>query len=224
MSAGIESVIDGIKLFKHEVFDTQKEHFSALARGQSPQVLMVACSDSRVVPQLITQTGPGDLFVLRNAGNILPPHGAHHGGEEATIEYAVTALGIRHIIICGHSHCGAVKGLLSAPQDLANMPSVADWLVYAEATRRAVAEAHAELDEEARLLAAVKENVIVQIGNLFTYPAVFAKHAQGELKVHGWVYMIESGEVLAYEPETRAFHALDQPVAEKTGEALKSNA
>ena len=214
MSAGIESVIDGVRLFKHEVFDSRKEQFSALARGQSPQVLIVACSDSRVVPQLITQTQPGDLFVLRNAGNILPPHGANHGGEEATIEYAVTALGVRHIVICGHSHCGAVKGLLSAPQDLVDMPSVADWLVYAEATRRAVAETHANLEDDARLLAAVKENVIVQIGNLFTYPSVFAKHARGELRVHGWVYMIESGEVLAYDPDSRDFRALALPAAE----------
>lgn len=214
MSAGIESVIDGVRLFKHQVFDSQKEQFSALARGQSPQVLIVTCSDSRVVPQLITQTQPGDLFVLRNAGNILPPHGANHGGEEATIEYAVTALGVRHIVICGHSHCGAVKGLLSAPQDLADMPSVAEWLVYAEATRRAVADAHADLDEGALLLAAVKENVIVQIANLLTYPAVFAKHTRGELMVHGWVYMIETGEVLAYEPASRTFRTLTLPTAE----------
>ena len=214
MSVGIESVIDGVRLFQHEVFGSQKEQFSALARGQSPQVLLVTCSDSRAVPQLITQTQPGDLFVLRNAGNILPPHGANHGGEEATIEYAVTALGIQHIVICGHSHCGAVKGLLSAPQDLADMPSVADWLVYAEATRRAVAETHADLGDDARLLAAIKENVIVQIANLFTYPAVFARHARGELMVHGWVYMIETGEVLAYDRDSRAFRALALPVTE----------
>ena len=213
MSVGIESVIGGIRLFKHEVFDARREQFSALARGQSPQVLFVTCSDSRIVPQMITQTQPGDLFVLRNAGNILPPHGAHHGGEGATIEYAVTALGIEHIVICGHSHCGAVKGLLSAPQDLAGMPSVADWLVYAEATRRAMAETHADLEGDARLLAGVKENVIVQIGNLFTYPSVFAKHARGELKVHGWVYMIETGEVLAYEPEYRTFKTLSLPAS-----------
>ncbi len=214
MSVGIESVIDGVRLFKHEVFDSRKEQFSALAQGQSPQVLFVTCSDSRVVPHLITQTQPGDLFVLRNAGNILPPHGANHGGEEATIEYAVTALGTRHIVICGHSHCGAVKGLLSAPEDLAGMPSVADWLVYAEATKRAMTETHAGLEGEARLLAAIKENVIVQIANLLTYPAVFARHARGELMIHGWVYLIETGEVLAYDWKSRTFRGLARPVAE----------
>lgn len=205
---GMEKLVEGVRYFQSQIFESQRERFENLAKGQSPHVLLVTCSDSRINPHLITQTEPGDLFILRNAGNIVPPHGAAgHGGEESTIEYAVTALGIQHIIICGHSHCGAMKGLLH-PESLTTMPSVANWLSHAEATRRVVAEDCVAHSDEQCLARAVRENVIVQMQNLLTYPSVKVKVNRDELGIHGWVYEIETGEVLAYDAMTRQFAPL----------------
>lgn len=156
------------------------------------------------MPELLTQADAGDLFVLRNAGNIVPAHGAGCGGEQATIEYAVAALSVRHVIVCGHSHCGAMKGLLH-PELVHGMPRVASWLAHAEAAQSILDQRHANLSEEERLLQAAKENVVVQIANLGTYPAVRARRARGELQIHGWFYLIETGEVLGYAPESAEF-------------------
>src|SRR5207248_9653519 len=135
--------------------------------------LFITCSDSRVQPNLLTQTEPGDLFVLRNAGNLIPPHGAARGGEAATIEYAVSALGIEDIIVCGHSRCGAVRGLLH-PEDLGNLPAMAEWLRHADATGQIVRELYGHLDPPARWTVAVEENVLVQLEHLRTHPAIAA--------------------------------------------------
>jgi carbonic anhydrase len=114
--------------------------FEKLSLGQHPRILFITCSDSRIDPNLITQTEPGELFIIRNVGNIIPPYGATTGAEGAAIEYAIEALGIRHIIVCGHSHCGAIKGLLQLGSLTEQMPLVYDWLKYAEATRRIIKE------------------------------------------------------------------------------------
>ena len=133
----VQQLVAGVHRFKHEVFREQRELFERLAEGQSPQTLFITCSDSRIDPNLITHTDPGDLFVLRNAGNIVPAYGATSGGEVATIEFAVTGLGVSDIVVCGHSHCGAMKGLLH-PEYLTEMPAVVEFLHHAEATRRIV--------------------------------------------------------------------------------------
>jgi carbonic anhydrase len=159
------------------------------------------------MPEMITQATPGDLFVLRNAGNIVPAHGASTGGESATIEYAVTALGVRHVVICGHSHCGAMKGLLH-PELVRDMPRVATWLSHAEATHRVLQERAGDLDEHEQLLQAAKENVIVQINHLLTYPAICAKRVRSELEIHGWIYMIETGDILQYEAKSGQYAKL----------------
>src|SRR5262245_7184396 len=130
----MQKLVQGIHKFQTNYFSSQQELFQRLAKGQSPETLFITCSDSRISPTLLTQTGPGDLFVLRNAGNIVPPYRASNGGEGATIEYAIHALGVKDIVVCGHSHCGAMKGLLH-PEDLGDMPTVRDWLLHAEATR-----------------------------------------------------------------------------------------
>src|SRR5262249_4796051 len=154
--------------------------------------LFITCSDSRINPNLITQTEPGDLFIIRNAGNILPPHGPYTSGEEATVEFAVAGLKVRDVIVCGHSHCGAVKGLLN-PEKVAEMPAVAAWLKHAEPTWKIISEKYRHLEDVALLTAAIEENVLVQIENLRTYPPVAAALAEGRLKIHGWVYKIETG-------------------------------
>ncbi|MBD0254188.1 MAG: carbonic anhydrase [Cytophagales bacterium] len=205
----MEKIIRGIHHFQQNIFSSQQELFRRLANGQQPDALFITCSDSRILPNLLTQTKPGELFILRNAGNIVPPHGAANGGEGATIEYAVTALGIRDIIVCGHSHCGAMHGLLNQSK-LTQMPSVVNWLQHAEATRRIVEEKYPEQTGEDQVLNAVKENVLVQLENLRTHPSVAAGLALGKLALHGWVYQIETGSVFAYEPEHRQFRRIQQ--------------
>jgi carbonic anhydrase len=208
----MEKLIRGIHQFQTNVFSTHRKLFEQLASGQKPNALFITCSDSRIVPTLITQSVAGELFIMRNAGNIIPPYGAANGGEGATIEYAVTALGIRDIIVCGHSHCGAMHGLLNQ-EKLSHMPAVLNWLKHAEATRRIIMEKYPE-DEEDLLLQTVKENVLVQLDNLRTHPSVAGQLALGTLTLHGWVYKIETGIIYSYSPELQRFTQLtvSQPV------------
>lgn len=137
-SSFVQKLIQGIHQFQRESFLPLQGLFEQLAKGQSPETLFITCSDSRIDPNLLTRSKPGDLFILRNAGNIVPPHGAGHGGEAATIEFAVTALGVKDIIICGHSHCGAMQGLLH-PERIGLLPALSAWLSHAETTRRIMA-------------------------------------------------------------------------------------
>lgn len=144
---------------------------------------------------------------MRNAGNIVPPHGAANSGEEATIEFAIVGLGIKDIIVCGHSHCGAMKGLLNT-ETLREMPALVTWLTHAEATRRIMKEKYQHLTENTLLTATAQENVLVQLENLRTHPAVAAGLARDEINLHGWMYKIETGEVFAYDPTNGQFVAL----------------
>lgn len=197
----MEKLVQGTHKFHQQVFTTQRELFERLTQGQSPDALFITCSDSRVDPSLITQTEPGDLFVLRNAGNIIPPYGAGDGGgEAATLEFAVAGLGVKDIIVCGHTHCGAMAALLD-PRKTENLPDLRRWLRSAESTRRIVAENYGHLEDPAtRVKATVQENVLVQLENLRTHPAVAARMARGQLNLHAWVYKLEDGRVFAYDP------------------------
>src|SRR5262245_5943523 len=190
----MQKLVDGIHHFQANIFTSQRTLFERLANGQHPEALFITCSDSRINPNLITQTEPGELFVLRNAGNIVPAHGAANGGEGATIEFAVVGLNVRDVIVCGHSCCGAISGLLY-PHTLGDLPAMAMWLRHAEATRRIVREKYADRGGVALLTTAVEENVLVQLENLRTHPVVAAGLAGGRLKLHGWVYKIETGQV-----------------------------
>src|SRR5581483_9019759 len=167
----VQKLIEGIHQFREQDFRPLQGLFEQLAKGQNPETLFVTCSDSRIDPNLLTRSMPGELFILRNAGNIVPPHGSASGGEAATIEFAVAGLGVRDIIICGHSHCGAMGGLLR-PEEVADLPAVAAWLSHAEATRRIIRDNYGHLDEDRRLATAVEENVLVQLENLRTLPSV----------------------------------------------------
>jgi carbonic anhydrase len=195
----VQKLLQGIHQFQNNVFGSRRELFQRLAEGQQPEALFITCSDSRINPNLLTQTEPGELFILRNAGNIVPSHGAANGGEGATVEFAVAALGVRDVIVCGHSHCGAMKGLLH-PEHLDDLPAVAAWLAHAEATRRILRAKYAGRPADDLLAAAVEENVLVQLENLRTHPAIAAGLARRTLRLHGWVYRIETGEVLAHDP------------------------
>ena len=207
----MQKLVQGIHHFRSNIFRSQRELFERLAAGQQPEALFITCSDSRINPNLITQTDPGELFILRNAGNIVPPHGAANSGEEATIEFAVVGLGIKDLIVCGHSHCGAMKGLLQ-PGTLHDMPALVTWLSHAEAARRIMKEKYGHLADQALLTATAQENVLIQLKNLQTHPAVAVGLAQGDLKLHGWMYKIETGEVFAYDPDRNQFVPLaDRP-------------
>ncbi len=194
----MQKLIQGIHQFHNEDFRPLQDLFEKLAKGQNPETLFITCSDSRIDPNLLTRSKPGDLFILRNAGNIVPPHGASSGGEAATIEFAVAGLGVKDIIVCGHTLCGAMKGLLD-PQAVAGLPAVASWLSNAESTLRIVRENYRHLDDEKLVTATVEENVLVQLENLRTLPAVAARLKRGDLHLHGWVYKIETGDVFAYD-------------------------
>jgi carbonic anhydrase len=201
----MQKLIQGVHHFQTNTFHPQRELFERLAKHQEPEVLFIACSDSRVDPGLLTNTRPGELFVLRNAGNLAPPHDpARPSGAAATVEFAVAALGVKNIVVCGHTQCGAMKGLID-PQALAGMPAVAAWLSLAEGTRRILRESYRNASPEELLTAAVKENVLVQLENLCTLPCVASRLVRGALSLHGWVYEIESGAVFAYDPEARQF-------------------
>jgi carbonic anhydrase len=205
----VQKLIQGIHEFQEEDFRPLQGLFESLVHGQNPETLFITCSDSRIDPNLLTKSQPGDLFILRNAGNIIPPHSAQAGGETATIEFAVAGLGVKDIIICGHSHCGAVKGLLD-PAQIADLPAVSQWLSHAEATKRIIEDNYADLSPEDRITAAIEENVLVQLENLRTLPCVKSRLVKGDLRLHGWVYKIESGDVFAYDRMDGQFVPLEQ--------------
>jgi carbonic anhydrase len=203
----MQKLIQGIHQFNHEVFGKNREFFERLAKEQHPQVLFITCSDSRINPNLITQTEPGELFILRNAGNIVPPFGTGSGGEAATIEYAVSVLRVTDIIVCGHSACGAMHGLMHEDA-LAEVPAVREWLRHAEATRRIIRENYQDLEGAARATATIEENVLVQIEHLRTHPSVASAIKRNGVRLHGWVYKLETGQVFQFEAESGQFEAL----------------
>ena len=200
----MEKLIRGIHEFQENVFGTHRDLFERLAQGQKPETLFITCSDSRIDPSLLTQTKPGELFILRNAGNIVPPYGTVQSGEMATIEFAITGLGVRQIIVCGHTHCGAMKGLLALDQ-LNSMPNVKAWLSYAHATRQIIQEKYADVSGEQLVHDTIMENVLVQLDNLRTHPTAVAALSTGRIKLHGWVYRIETGDVFAFDPHEGRF-------------------
>ncbi len=206
----MKKLIEGALQFQREIFPQQRELYRQLATSQSPRWLFIACSDSRVMPSVLVQTGPGELFICRNAGNIVPAHGDSSGGVAATIEYAVQVLQVKHIIVCGHSDCGAMKAVLH-PEKVASLPAVAKWVGYAERARAVVLES-TNGDSEARLLDRLtQENVLAQLDNLRTLPCVAAKLKTKALAIHGWLYDIEHGEFRMWDAAADAWRPLHEP-------------
>lgn len=205
-------IIQGIQHFQTQVFPAQRAMFERLAGGQHPEALIVACSDSRVSIDLITQTAPGDLFVCRNAGNIVPPHG-RTDAVAASIEYALTKLPIQDIVVCGHSDCGAMKGLLS-PQALTEMPQVKSWLSHAEGALEEFEIDRVGPHSPEALAILTKLNIKLQLAHLRTYPRVSARIREGSLRLHGWFYQIEAGEVHSWEGSSGAWVPLSEAVSE----------
>lgn len=194
----------GVVKFQRDVFPGKAELFEKLSTGQSPEALFITCSDSRIETAMLTQTDPGELFICRNAGNIVPPHSNNTGAMTASIEFAVGALKVPHIIICGHSECGAMKGAMN-PEGLDDFPHVKEWLGYARAAALVTKRRGAALDDKEKLDMLIRENVLLQIAHLKTHPYVAVQLSSGETEIHGWVYDIRSGEVLAYDERANAF-------------------
>jgi carbonic anhydrase len=207
----VTGLIQGLNAFHSDYFTTNRELFERLSNGQAPEVLFITCSDSRIDPCLITQSQPGELFVMRNVGNIIPSYGAASSAEAAGVEYAVAGVGVRDIIICGHSHCGAMKGLLQIGTLSEQMPLVYDWLKrHGEATRRLVLDNYANVEPERLLKIAIEQNVLTQIENLETYPVIRSKLHSKQLNLHAWMYEIETGKVFAYDAGLGQFTLLRQ--------------
>lgn len=201
----MQKLLKGLEKFQKDYFRSHIKLFEELSNGQNPRILFITCSDSRIDPNLITQAKVGELFVIRNVGNIIPPYGAANGGEGAAIEYAISALNIEQIIVCGHSLCGAMKGLLKIETLAEKMPSVYDWLKHAEATRRVIKDNYRHFEGLELLELTVAENVLNQLDNLKTYPVIRSRLHQANLNLHGWIYRLETGEVLVYDNKSHDF-------------------
>lgn len=189
----MKDIIEGFLKFQRDAFPERADLFKNLATQQNPRTLFISCSDSRLVPELVTQHEPGGLFVIRNAGNIVPSYGPEPGGVSASVEYAVSALQVTDVVICGHSDCGAMTAIATC-QCMDHMPAVGSWLRYADSAR-VVNEARHHTSERARIEAMVRENVIAQLENIKTHPSVRLALREGRLVLHGWVYDIESGAI-----------------------------
>lgn len=212
----VKELVAGVHQFRSQAFRVHQALFEELAHGQNPGTLFITCSDSRIDPNLLTNAKPGSLFVLRNAGNIVPAYSGDAGGEIASIEFAVAGLKVSDIVVCGHSHCGAMKGLLH-PEALTEMPAVADWLKHSEATRRIVRSKYKGFHGKDLLDVCTEENVLVQVENLQTHPAVAVALAEGKLSLHAWLYEIETGVVYSYDPAVSQFLPLNDGPPESTG-------
>ena len=196
----VEKFLGGVSRFQQDVYPKHQDLFEKLALGQRPEALFITCADSRIDPCLLTQTNPGELFICRVIGNIVPPYPDAIGGVSATIEYAVGVLRVPEVIVCGHTDCGVMRGALN-PDALKAYPNVTAWLRYARVERRDPAPS-AEF-----LLALTEANVVAQLESLRSHPAVAARLEQGDLALHGWVYHIGPGTVTAYDEKSRKFAA-----------------
>jgi carbonic anhydrase len=210
----MRKLVSGYEKFRNEIYPEHVEDFRRLACGQTPRALFITCSDSRIVPDMLMQVGPGELFICRNAGNIVPAHGDQNGGVSATIEYAVRVLKVQHIILCGHSDCGVMHGLLH-PERVAKLPNVFHWLQYGARARAVVDEICEGMDDSLKVMELARQNVLAQVDNLRTHPSVAAAIVSRGLQLHGWVYQIEKGEIHSWCTSRHSFVPLEtMPISE----------
>ncbi len=200
----MERLIEGHKRFLAEIFPGRRSEFHLLAEQQAPEWLFITCSDSRVVPDLFLGTGPGDLFIIRNAGNVVPVSGPDVDGVTATIEYAVEVLKVKQAILCGHSDCGAMKAELDH-KSLENLPKARRWLGHVEAAHAYRQPLNPADGAQAELASLIRGNVVAQLSNLCAQPSVSRAVEEGRLTVHGWYYDILSGSIERYDEEKRQF-------------------
>jgi carbonic anhydrase len=209
----LQNLRAGVWRFSNDVYPKNRERYQqAASQPQRPHTLFITCADSRIDPELLTQSGPGDIFVTRNIGNLVPAYGQVLGGVSAVIEYAVEALEVSLIVICGHTDCGAMKGLLHR-EKVASMPTVNAWLQNAEAAL-SVVDARETAHDDAKLAHLIEENVLLQVHHLRTHPSVAGKIARQKLAICGWVYDIGNGQVTMYDQTASRFVPFgDKPAA-----------
>ena len=213
----------GVVRFQTEVYPQQKALFETLAKGQSPEALFITCSDSRIETAMLTQTAPGELFICRNAGNIVPPHTQQTGGMTASIEFAVAVLKVPHIVICGHTECGAMKGAMN-PEGLDALPHVKEWLGFSKAAVDVVAHIAEGKSDAEKMQVLLEQNVLLQLTHLRTHPTVAARLAAGEVKLHGWVYDIRTGDVSAFDEAQGRFVPVPEHYAAEVAAHLHDHA
>ena len=209
----IRRLLEGVQRFHDKEFPREHILFEHLASGQHPHTLFITCADSRIVPELITQTAPGELFVCRNIGNIVPPYRESPCEITAVMEFACTHLGVSEIVVCGHSDCGAMKALQS-PAATKHMPAVATWLRNAATVWDAVESTAPDLEGAEECHALVAQNVRTQLANLRTHPAVAARIADGTIEIHGWVYDIGAGSISVFDADERELLPMESVLAQ----------
>jgi carbonic anhydrase len=201
----------GVHQFQANYFARNKRLFEKLSEGQRPEVLFITCSDSRVVPNLITSTSPGDLFIVRNVGNIVPAvERGVLGGVSAAIQYAIEVLEIGHVIVCGHTQCGAIDAILH-PERVQHLPFVKRWLGESARIPELIEERYGHLTGEERVTAAIEENVLVQLENLRSFDFIARRLDAGTLTMAGWVFSIAKGQVFDYDVQSGQFLAIGSP-------------
>ncbi|MEO1251202.1 MAG: carbonic anhydrase [Pseudomonadota bacterium] len=213
----MDRIAAGVVRFQTSVYPKKRELFDKLAEGQAPRALFVTCSDSRIETAMITQTDPGEMFVCRNAGNIVPPYAETASGVTASIEFAVAVLKVRHIVICGHTECGAMASLLDR-KSLEHLPHVSQWLGEAQPAVDRVDASSPQCSADERIRRVTEENVLVQLENLATHASVRAAVEAKRIALHGWIYDIKTGDVSEYDEAKAAF----VPIAEKYAEEIRA--
>lgn len=203
----LAKLADGVAKFQQEIFPAQQKVFKQLENQQHPVATFFTCADSRIIPNMLLQTGPGEVFTERTPGNIVPRYSDHVGGVTASMEFAVMVLHVPVIIICGHTDCGVMKALLD-PEQTSGMPALQSWMRHALPARERLLQEHSGAPKAEKLRLVTEYNVLTQMENLRTHPAVEAALAKNELEIHGWVYDIGRGSVSAADPQTGNFHPL----------------
>lgn len=211
----MDKLFKGIAKFRQDDFEAHKELFESLGRYQKPHTLFIGCADSRVVPDLITRTMPGELFTVRNVANIVPPYRQtqEYAGTTSSIEYAVLALDVKNIVVCGHSNCGGCAAMNQSSEELSHLPNVRRWLeISGEVRGRVDRQMDVECAEKREWLTE-QINILVQMRNLLTYPYIQERYQRGSLNVYGWYYIIETGEIFNFNDQTEAFELVDGPLS-----------
>lgn len=218
----MKKLVQGIIDFRNNVRPSYRETFARLALGQAPDTLFIACSDSRVVPNLFASTDPGDLFVVRNVGNLVPPCGGPHGlsvadeSEAAAVEFATQNLGVKDVIICGHSECGAMQALM-AGREKVKLPNLREWLRHGEEARELLGDEPPAQSNHNRLS---QLNVLQQVQNLRSYPLIRDRLDAGKLRIHAWWFELHSALVYTFDAEAQAFVEIDEKQAAKLTQGL----
>jgi carbonic anhydrase len=205
--------LDGYKKFRRDVYAHETDRYRSMAKSQKPETLFITCADSRVVPQVFTQTKEGELFQCRVVGNLVPAHGNSAGGVTSAIEYAVMVLKVKYIVVCGHSDCGAMRAF-AHPEKLAELKAVRSWIEHAESAVTTAKEHYSHLEGDEFVVALTKENIISQMQHLRTHPCVASRLRGGTLEIQGWYYDIGEGTVEVYDPVSEKFVPMDQVAQE----------